>query len=642
MKRLIYAALVTLLLATGLGTQAQGTAFSYQGQLSDSGSPANAVYDFRFGVFNALTNGTQSGGWQTNSALPVTNGLFKVTLDFGTNIFNGTNYWLDISVRPAGNGTFTTLYPRQPILPVPYAIFATTASNVLGTVSASQLAGASTNQVTFTNNNNTFGGTFVGIYSGDGAGVTNLNASNLASGTVADARLTTNVALLNRDQTFSSANNFTNVGNRFTGSFFGNGNVGWDAFAGPNVQAEFNHGYLLTNSQPATITLPPTSTSSEGTNIGYIVRVSGAGSGGWRVAQNTNQSILGNFLTAISSTWQLGYTANGINGMASSSDGLKMVAVAGSGGIYSSVNGGQTWSSMAAFTMTCVASSADGNRLAAGNSFGSGSSIILSTNAGATWFSPATSVANCTALAMSSDGSRIVAVVKGGRIYTSSNYGTNWTVVSTSPVNNNKNWYAVASSSDGSRCAAAVNGGQVYTSTNYGANWTLQVSSPTNNWTSLVSSSDGSILAGTISGSRIYRSTDYGVSWAGLTNAPSANWSAMDCSSDGTRMVAAINGGGIYVSANLGETWFQQSVTNQNWQAITCSADCAKIAAGYANTTTDGGIYYGQLYFQSTSTSTTTGSSGSILGSQGSAVELQYIGNGKFMPVSSSGTIWAN
>ena len=32
----------------------------------------------------------------------------------------------------------------------------------------------------------------------------------------------------------------------------------------------------------------------------------------------------------------------------------------------------------------------------------------------------------------------------------------------------------------------------------------------------------------------------------------------------------------------------------------------------------------------------------SIAGSQSSAVELQYIGNGKFMPVSSTGTIWAN
>ncbi|MEI9863327.1 MAG: hypothetical protein WDN00_01970 [Limisphaerales bacterium] len=38
----------------------------------------------------------------------------------------------------------------------------------------------------------------------------------------------------------------------------------------------------------------------------------------------------------------------------------------------------------------------------------------------------------------------------------------------------------------------------------------------------------------------------------------------------------------------------------------------------------------------------TTTSTGSIVGSQGSAVELQYIGNNQFMPVSSTGIIWAN
>jgi hypothetical protein len=36
------------------------------------------------------------------------------------------------------------------------------------------------------------------------------------------------------------------------------------------------------------------------------------------------------------------------------------------------------------------------------------------------------------------------------------------------------------------------------------------------------------------------------------------------------------------------------------------------------------------------------GTSGYIIGGQGSAVELQYIGNNQFMPVSSAGNIWAN
>ena len=54
-----------------------------------------------------------------------------------------------------------------------------------------------------------------GIFNGNGSGLTALNAASLASGTVADARLSANVALPNRSaQTFSGGtNSFTgNVG----------------------------------------------------------------------------------------------------------------------------------------------------------------------------------------------------------------------------------------------------------------------------------------------------------------------------------------------------------------------------------------------------------------------------------------------
>jgi hypothetical protein len=38
---------------------------------------------------------------------------------------------------------------------------------------------------------------------------------------------------------------------------------------------------------------------------------------------------------------------------------------------------------------------------------------------------------------------------------------------------------------------------------------------------------------------------------------------------------------------------------------------------------------------------TTVGTSGYLIGTQSSAVELQYIGNNQFMPVGSAGNIWA-
>ena len=73
-------------------------------------------------------------------------------------------------------------------------------------------------------------------------------------------------------------------------------------------------------------------------------------------------------------------------------------------------------------------------------------------------------------IASSSDGTKLVAVVNGGQIYTSTDSGATW-----SPRDNNRSWIAVASSSDGVKLVAAEDGGQLYTSVNSGANWTPQI-----------------------------------------------------------------------------------------------------------------------------------------------------------------------
>ena len=72
-----------------------------------------------------------------------------------------------------------------------------------------------------TNAANTVAGVFVGSFSGNGASLTNLNASTLASGTLVEARLSTNVTLLNGNQTFSGINRLTNTANAMSGAFTG-------------------------------------------------------------------------------------------------------------------------------------------------------------------------------------------------------------------------------------------------------------------------------------------------------------------------------------------------------------------------------------------------------------------------------------
>ena len=102
---------------------AQGTAFTYQGTLKHLGVPANGPYDFRFSLWDAASGGTQIGSTIQRTMVNVQDGLFTVTLDFG-NVWDGNPRFLQIAVRPANTGGYTTLSPRIPIMSAPYASFA--------------------------------------------------------------------------------------------------------------------------------------------------------------------------------------------------------------------------------------------------------------------------------------------------------------------------------------------------------------------------------------------------------------------------------------------------------------------------------------------------------------------------------------
>jgi len=151
---------------------AQGTAFTYEGQLNNNGSPANGIYDIRAGLYLTSTGGVVSAGPITNPAVVVSNGLFTITLDYG-NVFDGTTYWLQVAVRSNGLGGFTILSPRQELTPTPYAIFAegANAAGLSGTIPPGSLAGAYGGVVNFTNP--------ADIFLGNGAGLSGVNAATL-------------------------------------------------------------------------------------------------------------------------------------------------------------------------------------------------------------------------------------------------------------------------------------------------------------------------------------------------------------------------------------------------------------------------------------------------------------------------------
>ena len=159
-----------------------GSAFTYQGRLTEAGQPANGEYDLRFLLFDADGGGIQNGPTLTNENLSVTGGVFTATLDFGTNVFTGRALWLEIAVRPGTNtGAFTDLTPRQPVTATPYALGAV---SLLGPLADGKLAGTYGGVVNISNAANQFGGAF----SGNGGGLTNLNAARLM-GTVPAAAL---------------------------------------------------------------------------------------------------------------------------------------------------------------------------------------------------------------------------------------------------------------------------------------------------------------------------------------------------------------------------------------------------------------------------------------------------------------------
>lgn len=99
------------------------TAFTYQGQLKDAGVPASGSYDLVFRLFGVASGGSPVGSPVTVNDWPVTNGLFAVSLDFGAGHFNGSARWLQVEVRLGNsNGSYSVLFPRQPLTATPYAL----------------------------------------------------------------------------------------------------------------------------------------------------------------------------------------------------------------------------------------------------------------------------------------------------------------------------------------------------------------------------------------------------------------------------------------------------------------------------------------------------------------------------------------
>jgi hypothetical protein len=133
---LAVAATATLALAqgpTGTGPalaplKPSETAFTYQGQLKSGGTVVNGPCAMVFGLYDRPSDGVSIGS-PIATTVPVTNGLFTVTLDFGSDAFDGNGRWLDIQVNCTGA---PVTLPRQWVTPAPMALFASNANQLDG------------------------------------------------------------------------------------------------------------------------------------------------------------------------------------------------------------------------------------------------------------------------------------------------------------------------------------------------------------------------------------------------------------------------------------------------------------------------------------------------------------------------------
>ncbi len=116
--------LAMVLLSAGLASaDPLSSAFTYQGQLDDNGTPANGNFDFEFALYSTASGGTAIDTINLDDQA-VNAGLINAPLDFTDVPYDGQALWIEVSVRAAGGGGFTVLSPRQAINAAPYALFA--------------------------------------------------------------------------------------------------------------------------------------------------------------------------------------------------------------------------------------------------------------------------------------------------------------------------------------------------------------------------------------------------------------------------------------------------------------------------------------------------------------------------------------
>ena len=130
-----------LLLALGTAFTAQAAPFTYHGNLTDGGQPANGRYDLQVALYGSEQGATPLMPAATLFGVEVRDGSFSTELDLGDAAQNGG--WIGVAVRPAGADEFAALSGREKLEPEGTCPASWLLDGNAGTAAASSFLGTS-------------------------------------------------------------------------------------------------------------------------------------------------------------------------------------------------------------------------------------------------------------------------------------------------------------------------------------------------------------------------------------------------------------------------------------------------------------------------------------------------------------------
>lgn len=336
--------LVVCLVGVSYAAAEAPATINIQGQLFDGdGFALTGLRDYTLRFFDAEADGAQLGGVLTGSVSLSAEGIFNISLTVPEAVLSSTGAWYEISVdsdaTPDGVDANDLFPARVKVESVPFALQASEAEHVdalsvgLGNVDdaefdaldgvtgsiQTQLDAKPVNADVYTRTeidmSQTDQDTVIGQNTTDiatNASDVEVNTSDIASNGVDIAANTSGLST----NTDDIATNVTDIAKKLT--------FAWEVTSSSSVQAVPNRGYMANDVSPVTITLPLSADFS----VGDTLRVSGLGSGGWKLAQNDGQeiSIRSLEIPDYSAAWTARDSERGWRAVASSSDGTKLLA----------------------------------------------------------------------------------------------------------------------------------------------------------------------------------------------------------------------------------------------------------------------------------------------------------------------------